>query len=421
VDEAGGRRRLSYAWGLMFSLGITELISWGVLVYAFSVFLVPMRGELGWTDAQLSGAYALGVVVSGLAAIPVGRWLDRHGPRALMTAGSALTILVLIGWSRVDSPVAFYGLFALAGLAMAATLYEPAFATAADWFSSRRRAKAVLVLTIFGGLASSVFLPLSGALVGAVGWRDALLVLAGIVAVVCLPVHGLVLRRPREREQDAGDAPRREGRARAEVVRSPSFRWLTASLAVLTMGRIALSVHLVAYLVGRGYTLGQASLAAGGIGLLQVAGRAIATALGRRRDDYAVYAGIFALQGASLALPLLTSGHDTGATVAIVVFIALYGLGFGLPELIRGVTVAEFYGTASYASINGVLGLFVTIARAAGPAAAGVAVTLLGGYTALLVGAAVAALAGSATLLAAARAHERESAFLAPVPVETRS
>ena len=133
-----------------------------------------------------------------------------------------------------------------------------------------------------------------------------------------------------------------------------------------------------------------------------------------------MYAGIFALQGASLALPLLTSGHDTGATVAIVVFIALYGLGFGLPELIRGVTVAEFYGTASYASINGVLGLFVTIARAAGPAAAGVAVTLLGGYTALLVGAAVAALAGSATLLAAARAHERESAFLAPVPVETR-
>jgi MFS family permease len=412
--RGGGRRgRLSYAWGVILSLGITELISWGVLIYAFSVFLVPMRSELGWSEAELSGAYSLGVVVSGLAAVPVGRWLDRHGPRGLMTAGSLLTIVVLLGWSRVQTPAAFYALFALAGLAMAATLYEPAFATAAAWFSSHRRARAVLVLTVFGGLASSVFVPLSGVLVGVMGWRSALLVLAAIVAAICVPLHAFVLRLPRSSDR-AGDTPSvPEGRARAEVLRSGSFRWLAVALAVLTAGRIALSVHLVAYLVDRGYGLGQAALAAGGIGLMQVAGRGIATALGQRRDDYAVYAGIFLLQGASLALPLLTTGHGTGATVAIAIFVALYGLGFGLPELIRGVTVADFYGVRSYAGINGVLGLFVTIARAAGPAAAGVAVTLLGDYRVVLVAAGVAAFAGAFALVAAVRAQAREAARLA--------
>jgi hypothetical protein len=248
------------------------------------------------------------------------------------------------------------------------------------------------------------------------GWRSALLVLAVIVAVICVPLHAFVVRLPRPTDRAADPARQPEGRARAEVLRSGSFRWLVAALAVLTAGRIALSVHLVAYLVDRGYTLGQAALAAGGIGLMQVAGRGIATALGQRRDDYAVYAGIFVLQGASLALPLLTTGHGTGATVAIGLFIALYGLGFGLPELIRGVTVADFYGTRSYASINGVLGLFVTIARAAGPGAAGVAVTLLDGYAVVLAGAGVAALAGAVALVAAARAQAREAERLWPAP-----
>ena len=406
---SGLRGRVTYAWALIFSLGVTELVSWGVLIYAFSVFLVPMRDELGWTDAELSGAYALGVVVSGLAAVPVGRWLDRHGPRALMTAGSALTVLVLLAWSRVHALAAFYGLFALAGLAMAATLYEPAFATAAAWFT-RRRPQAVLVLTVFGGLASVVFVPLSGALVSALGWRPALVVLAGVVAAVCLPVHGLLLRRPPDRHAEHTErGAAHAGRGRAEALRSASFRWLASALALSTAGRVAVSVHLVAYLIRRGYPLSQATLAAGAIGLLQVAGRAAATALAGRVRDTSVYSAIFVAQGASVALPLLTSGHGGAATAAILAFVAVYGLGFGLPELIRGVSVATYYGIADYASINGVLGLFVTMARAAGPAAAGVAVTVTGGYTAVLVAAGVAALVSAAGLEASARARARET------------
>jgi predicted MFS family arabinose efflux permease len=265
----------------------------------------------------------------------------------------------------------------------------------------------VLVLTVFGGLASVVFAPLTGVLVDSLGWRDALVALAAILAVVCLPVHGLLLRTPHRRDRSPEGEPQR-GADRARVLRSVSFRWLSLSLAVSTAARVAIAVHVIAYLTGRGYTLRQATLAGGAIGLFQVFGRATATALASRMSPQRVYSAIFTVQGASLALPLATSGHGAGATTAIVVFVMLYGLGFGLPELIRGVSVADYYGTASYASINGVLGFFVTMGRAIGPAAAGVAITVLGGYTLVLVAAALAAVFSAAALTAADRARTRE-------------
>jgi MFS family permease len=393
-------------WALIYALGISELVSWGVLVYAFAVFLVPMREELGWSDAELSGAYALGVVVSGIATVPAGRWLDRHGARGLMTAGTVLAVLITLAWSQVDSLAVFYALFSVAGLAMAANLYEPAFAVAAAWFT-RDRAKAVLVVTIFGGLAGPVFIPLTGLLVDELGWRDALLVLAGMLTAICLPVHALMVRRPPRSESTPlkGADPS----TRRRVLRSASFRWLTISLAISTAARVGVIIHLVSYLIARGFSLREATLATGGIGVLQVAGRVLTTALGARVNPIHVYSAVFTVQGLSVALLLSTTGDGGGATAAVVAFVLLYGIGFGLPELIRGVSVADYYGTSSYASINGVLGFFVTMARAAGPALGGVAVTALGGYTLVLVGAGIGSLLSAAGLLAADRAHDREA------------
>src|SRR5437588_12638875 len=86
--------RVYYGWVLVATLGITETISWGVLYYAFSVFLQPMQTDLGWSRGATTGAFSLALVVSGLAAIPVGRWLDRHGARLLMSGGSCLGVVL---------------------------------------------------------------------------------------------------------------------------------------------------------------------------------------------------------------------------------------------------------------------------------------------------------------------------------------
>ena len=402
--------RTYYGWVLAWSLGFTQLVSWGVLVYAFGVLLVPMQAELGWSTAELTGAYSLGLVISGLLSVPVGRWLDRRGPRALMSAGSVLTVVVLIAWSRVDSLALFYLLFAVAGVAMAATLYEPAFAVVAAWFRDRRPA-AMLVVTALGGLASVAFLPLCAVLVSSFGWRDALLVLALIVALTVMPIHALLLRpgpvadtSTAAGEQGAAAADRE----RSEALRSRSFRWLAACLVLVTLGRIAVIVHLVAYLAERGYTLTEAALAAGAVGILQVCGRLLATALRDVAPEQLTYAAIFVVQGAAVLLLLLTEGSDAGATTAVIAFVAIFGLGFGLPELLRATLVADFYGTARYANINGVLALFVTGARAAAPFAAGLLRTFTGSYTLAIAGAGLCVCASAGALLVAHRAHRSE-------------
>ena len=85
-------RRLSYPWLLAITLGFTETVSWGVLFYAFSVFVEPMEAELGWTRAELTGAFSLALIVLAIAGVGVGHWLDRRGPRLLMTAGSIVGV-----------------------------------------------------------------------------------------------------------------------------------------------------------------------------------------------------------------------------------------------------------------------------------------------------------------------------------------
>ncbi|MBV9354806.1 MAG: MFS transporter, partial [Chloroflexi bacterium] len=192
-----------YGWLLVGGLGVTEVISWGVLYYAFGVFLTPMEQELGWSRGATTGAFSLALVLSAIAAIPVGRWLDRHGARLLMSLGSCLAVLLVLAWATATTLPAFYLIWAAIGVVMAALLYEPAFAVVAVWFD-RKRARALTAVTLIAGFSSTIFLPLSGWLVQVQGWRPALVSLAIILAVGTIPVHALLLRR---RPEDLGLHP----------------------------------------------------------------------------------------------------------------------------------------------------------------------------------------------------------------------
>lgn len=144
--------RLYYGWVIALALAITETVSWGIVYYSFSVSLLPMEAELGVTRAELSFAFSLVLLVSGVVAIPIGRWVDRHGARGLMTVGSLLASVLVGAWSRVENLAGLYAIFGGLGVAMAAVLYDPAFAVLTMWFSRKRR-RAFTILTLFAGLA----------------------------------------------------------------------------------------------------------------------------------------------------------------------------------------------------------------------------------------------------------------------------
>jgi MFS family permease len=153
IVSAGGQRRTGrmlaapyYGWVLVAVLGVTEAISWGVLYYAFSVFLTPMESDLGRSRAETTGAFSLALVLSGVAAIGAGRWLDRRGARALMTAGSCFGVVLVLAWAAANTLVVFYTVWAAIGVVMATVLYEPAFAVVTVWFD-RKRVHALTAVT----------------------------------------------------------------------------------------------------------------------------------------------------------------------------------------------------------------------------------------------------------------------------------
>ena len=182
-------------WWIVAALAITTTAGYGVLAYAFAVFLVPMQVELGASRTALTAAPAISLLTAALVAVPAGRWLDRRGGRALMVLGSVLATGCLLAWSRVENVGQLYAVSVGLGVASSGVLYEAAFAVVVSWFRGRRRADAMLAVTIVGGLASTIFLPLTGFLVQSYGWRQALVVLAAIYGAVTIPLH-LMVRRP---------------------------------------------------------------------------------------------------------------------------------------------------------------------------------------------------------------------------------
>jgi MFS family permease len=395
---------------LIAALATSETTSYGVLAYAFAVFLVPMQQELGWSRTALTGAHSLAIIVSGVAAIPVGRWLDRHGARALMTAGSAAATLLVLAWAQVSDLTVFYATWVGIGLTMAAVLYEPAFAVIATWFGDNTaRRRALLTLTVIAGFASAIYVPLAGWLVQAQGWRDALIVLAALlVPLSVLPNATLPARRPDHLERPAHDPatlPAAAGRSAGVPPRGAlgdqALWWLAASLVAATLATGTVSVHLIAYLREQHYSPGFAATWTGLLGAMSVTGRILVTVLGRRWALAAATAAIFALQALAVAILLGIPG-----SIGVVAFVVLFGIGVGLISLVRAALVAEVYGVAAYASINGVLALPLTIARAAAPVAAAGLRTTTGNYQLVMAAVACCSVAAS---LAMARTHRLQA------------
>jgi MFS family permease len=372
---------------LVGALAGTVTVSHGVLMYAFPVVLPAMQADLGWSQPVLTGGYAVASLVAGVASIPVGRWVDRHGPRLVMTVGSISASILVVAWSRVEHPAAFYAIWLGLGACMAALFYEPAFAVAAHWFR-RHRARALGAITAAGGLASTLFVPATAALVATLGWRDALLALAvALGALTIVPHAWLLRRRPADLglEVDGDPAPTATApgpvaeRRPAEVLRAPSFRWLGAALLLSTFANAAFAVHLIPLLLERGHGVGSASLALGAVGVTKLFGRLALAPLTERTTPCAAMVGMLLLH----ALGLVALNAAPGP-VGVWTCVALFGTGDGAGTPARAAIVADLYGAAQYGATSGVLAAGSAAGRAGAPVAASLVHAASGGYDAVL-------------------------------------
>ncbi|MGF9754827.1 MFS transporter [Microvirga sp. 0TCS3.31] len=386
LDATGLRRVVAV-------LSTVQIVSWGVLYYAFAALQSSITADTGWSSIAVTGAFSVAQLCSGGAGIWVGRHIDAYGPRRVMTAASVVAVPGMAAIALAPNLPVFYLGWVLTGVAMAGTLYPPAFAALTHW-GGTRRVRALTTLTLVAGLASTVFAPLASVLDDAFGWRATYLVLLTGLVVVTVPLHwwGLALPWPAgpTKHADEHTAGQHRAHAQARVARSTPFVLLTVANALTGLAVFAVVINLVPMLVEQGMSRNLAAVALGLGGVGQVAGRlgyarfAAATSVTTR--------GVLVLAGVAVTTAALAMAPP--APGLLIVLGMLLGLARGVYTLIHATAVTDRWGPASYGTLNGILSAPALVAAAVAPFAGAMLAELLGSYAeAFLVLAGVAGVA----------------------------
>ncbi|MEU8773478.1 MFS transporter [Streptomyces sp. NPDC048606] len=372
------------------ALCVTQITSWGVLYYAFPVLNPAITAATGWPAGLTTAAFSAALVVSAVVGIHVGRVLDRQGPHRVMTAGSVLAPLSLLIVAAAPNLAVFAAGWLLAGVSMAATFYPPAFAALTRWWAPDH-VRALTIVTLAGGLASTVFAPLTAVLADHHSWRTTYAVLAAILAALTIPTHALALRAP---WPPAPVGPDRPTAAPDPAVRGRAFRMLAATFTLSSFAMFAVLIGLVPLLLERGYTTTQAAWVLGLGGAGQVLGRVLYAALARHTGVMTRTTTLVGLGGlTTTALALVPGPYGL-----LVVLSVLAGLVRGNLTLLQATAVTDRWGTTHYGRLSGLLGAPAQAAAALAPFAGATLAVPLGGYGPLF--ALLAAISLAATLTA---------------------
>ncbi|QOD44082.1 MFS transporter [Clavibacter zhangzhiyongii] len=385
------RRRI-----LLAGLCASQVVSWGVLYYAFPAVSATVAADTGWSLGAVTTAFSVGLVLSAIAGVPVGRLLDRVGARSVMTAGTLGGALGLVAVALAPTLPWLVAAWCVTGIAQSATLYQAAFAVIIRT-SGEHRTRGLTILTLAAGLASTVFAPVAAALTDAAGWRAALVVLAGILVATVTPIHLLVV--PARWPDEAAPAPGSDagGRVR-DIVRSAPFVRAQAGMTLLTLALYGATLTLVPLLLAQGYDTATAVVAFGLVGVGQVAGR-ILFASGSWSPGRAGLAVGAATVVALVGLALLPRPFP-----ALVVVVLLAGAARGALTLVQASIVVDRWGTARLGQLSGAFAVPVTGAAAVAPALGAWLLTSVGGTAGTLLLAGLAALGLAVTALVPGRA-----------------
>jgi predicted MFS family arabinose efflux permease len=361
-------------------LGVAQICSWGSLYYSFPQIAAAMEADLGWTKTELYGAATVGLLLSALVAVPVGTAIDRGHGKWVMSIASVIAGLLLIAWSWVDSLPLFYVVLAGIGALQAATLYEPAFAVIARRAGPLHARNGITALTLWGGFASTVFIPLTQLLQDHLGWRMALEVLGAVNILICAVLYFVVIDPIRDQYRPPAhkDTTRKPIR---DAMRLPVFWGLAAAFTLFTATFSAFTYHFYPMNLERGFAATDVVFALAFIGPAQVAGRVLVrvfmpTVSARRLGSVVVV-------GFPVAMSLLLAGPPFLWVICTVALI--YGASNGVMTIVRGIAIPEMVSRENYGAINGALAVPMVLARAFSPVAAAFLWQATGSYSSVLV------------------------------------
>lgn len=369
------RRGFFFGWWVVGATAAIVFLTGGTFFYGFSALFNPIVAEFGWSRASVAFAFSLRSEVGGIASPIVGWTVDRVGSRRLMMAGIFFVSAGFLLMSQMQSLPFFYFSVIVIAIGMSATAGPVGMVAIAHWFK-KRRGRALAFMTAGAGTSGVMVLVLEG-MISSFGWRDALIVLAIVQLVVCLPLAMSI----RDKPEDLGLLPdgepsepgvsvaqgTPEGLTLRRALRLRAFWQMAFAVMLVNVGMIAVIVHQIPFFTeSLGISDGTAAALVTAMTLTSLLGRFGMGQLADMIDKRWVLATSFAT--CALALVLFATLTEPWQ---IAYALPVFAIGWGGIIPVRPAFQAEYFGMRAFGAIQGIVFTVATLGGLVGPVFAG--------------------------------------------------
>jgi MFS family permease len=346
------------------ALGLTQITAWGTSYYCLGVLAKPIVTETGWAVSTVFLGFSIALLIMGFISTWIGRLIDRIGARWVMSIGTVIISIGLLGLSQVRDQLGYFAAWAVLGVGMRCALYDAAFAALVQVVPSRGR-RAISYLTLYGAYASTIFWVIGHYLNEAYGWRGTLVIFAAVNLAICLPLNwiGLSRREPATETEAAAattspDGPVLEGRLRTVGI---ALFALIMSLNGFVFGVV--SLQLVPLLESAGLAAAAAVWVGSLKGHGQFAGRLVEIFFGRNLKAMTIARIAIGILPAALLLLMVAQG----SLMLLVVFTLLLGASQGVVTIVRGALPLALFGNKGYGAVLGLIATPILFVNAFSP------------------------------------------------------
>ena len=367
-DKERQERGVFYGWWIVLAGSVSQAYTSGTFWQGFGAFFDPIIEEFGWSRALTAGAMSLQRTESGAISPFVGWFIDKFGPRNVMLFGTFLTALGFILLSRIQELWQFYAAFLVLTIGLSFGTFLIVTTAVANWFvESRSKA---LSFTMAGSGLGGILVPVVIWIIATTDWRTGLVIVGIGCLVVGIPVSFVMKSRPEDygmlpdgaplpegddAQQPSDAAPRRSTLSgevtmtTMQALKSRVFWQLAIAMGVSGMVMSA-SIHQIPAISSFGMSRETAGIAILGVSMFSVAGRLGSGYFGDRLDKRHVIAVALLFQFVGTIVFAFSS-----EIWHLVIFVILWGFGFGAPIPVRFALIADLFGRRHYGSIMGTL------------------------------------------------------------------
>lgn len=378
-----------YGWWVVLAASMIHFWGAGTFFYSFTAFFNPIVDEFGWTYAAISFAASLRSIEGGIASPLVGFAADRYGARRLLLIGSILGGFGFILFGQINSKWTFYLVFIFLSIGLSLLFPVPGWTAVANWFEKKRGMAMGLLSTAIG--ASGLLVYFVNWLIGSYGWRSTLMIIGIGTWVIGIPFSLIVRHSPEpyglipdgERSEESPlKSPIKEdgtgisgGFSVREALKTRAF-WFIAMTMTLSGATVhAVMVHVMPYLISIDFGREEASLVASLVVFVSACGRFGSGWLSGRMNTR--YLLVFGLLLQAMGLFVLAVAQNFWQAI---MFVILFGPGYGGVITIRLAIQAEYFGRKAFGAIQGIIMGIVCIGTMSSPLLTGLVYDLYGSY-----------------------------------------